>query len=222
MPRIFWEWINFKRILTSINLPSLKFLALRECRSRGSSLPLILADDIRLSSFWGWTFEKIEKMTTLLTQTKSLEFLSIKRCNKITATDKTQKDLVLAIIQQKETLRLLNLEENLALQAELDSQHWDIYIVKAIKCCKKLVNLSLPLVSNRPMYYYLDLIASFPDLVNLTIYDEIASCANWNRDSVLLFFKAAKVLESIVFKGPCPYRNGWWEHRFVRKELEQF
>ncbi|MCJ1346565.1 hypothetical protein MMC31_004783 [Peltigera leucophlebia] len=157
---LFFEYINLKEKLTLTNLPSLKTLVLHVGGPHGTSLPLILADDIRLSSFEGWTYKEIEKLTVFLTQTRDLEYLSIENCKTITATGRTQKDLASAIMRHQETLRLLNHKEDLALETELDAWMWDFHIVKAIKSCKKLVNLSFPLGSDMPTDYYLSLIKS--------------------------------------------------------------
>lgn len=213
------SWVLFFKILTFTNLPSLKLLVLRECRGFFPSLPLVLADDIRLSTFYGWIFGEVEEMTPFLAQIKGLECLHIKRRHPIMAMEQAQNELVCAMISHKETLRELNLEESLDFDNDLDIALWDSHIVMAIKSCKKLVNLSLPLASNRSIYYYRDLIARFPDLETLTIYDGLATCANWSRDNLMVLFSASAHLEVICFKSSLPYRSSKWERRFERKEV---
>lgn len=229
--------IFFFKILTFNNLPSLKELYLRECRGFSPSLPLplVLADDIKLSAFYCWIFGNVQEMTPFLAQMKGLECLHITRRHPIMAMDQAQKELVCAIISHKETLRELNLEESLDFDTDLDIVLWDSHVVMAIESCKKLVNLSLPLVSNRSIYYYRDLIARFPDLENLTIYDRPATCAfpdqetlhiydgpihyaNWSRDNLMILFSASAHLKVICFKTSIPYRSSKWERRFERKE----
>lgn len=160
-------------------------------------------------------------MIPVLAQIKGLECLHIKRRHRIMAMDQAQKELIRAMISHKKTLRVLNLEESLASSNRVDAMLWDFHVVKAIQSCRKLVRLSLPLVSNRSMKYYREMIASFPDLKTLTIYDSLATCANWSRDNTMILFSASTNLETICFKGSHPNGRGTWEQRFERQELEQ-
>ena len=125
------------------------------------------------------------------------------------------------MISHKETLRELNLDESLASSNRVDPLLWDCHIVKALKSCKKLFRLSLPLLSNSSMDYYREMIASFPDLKTLTIYDTLVPCANWSRYIAMILFSASTNLEIICFKGSLPNYRGTREQRFERKELEQ-
>lgn len=209
--------VMFGRKLTLTNMPSLRSLALQECRDSLLTLPLVLADDIRLSTFSGWIFSNVEEMTPLLAQTKGLKSLHIKHRGLIMAINRTQQELVHAMISHKDTLRVLNLELSLAFLNELDVALWECHVVKAIQCCKKLVTLSLPLISNTSINYYRELIASFPDLETLTIYDSLVTCQHWSQDHVIFLFSASTHLKVICFRGSLPDYPGHWEERFERK-----
>ena len=216
-----FSWIVFEKEMVLTNLPSLKVLTLRECTGVLPTLPLVIADDIRLSSFFGWIFGEVEEMIPVLAQIKGLECLHIKRRHRILAMDQAQKELVRAMISHKKTLRVLNLEESLSSSNRVDAMLWDFHIVKAIQSCRKLIRLSIPLLSNRSINYYREMIASFPDLETLTIYDSLATCANWSLDNAVMLFSASTNLETICFKGSLPNHPGTWEQRYERKELEQ-
>ena len=82
-----FPWIIFKKKMTLTNMPSLKFLALEECSARFPNLPLVSADDIKLTNFFGWIFGETEDMVPILAQIKGLELLHIKRCRRIMAMD---------------------------------------------------------------------------------------------------------------------------------------
>lgn len=69
------------------NLPSLKFSALEDCSACFPNLSLVLADDIRLTIFFGWIFGEIEEMIPILAKIKGLERLHIRRCRRIMAMD---------------------------------------------------------------------------------------------------------------------------------------
>lgn len=195
-----FQYITAKEKLTLTNLPLLKSLVLYVNGPSQTSLPLILTDDIKLSSFKGCTYRDIEKLTFLLTQTKGLESLSIEQSEEIRTIGQTQKDLASAIIRHQQTLRVLNLKLALALENALDAWMWDFHFVQAMKSCKKLVDLSLPLDSGKPTCYYLSLIKSLPDLVNLTIYNHFASYHDWIGDPIRQLFAAAEQLKSISIK----------------------
>lgn len=86
----------------------------------------------------------------------------------------------------------------------VDPMLWDLHVVKAIQNYRKPVRLSLPLVSNRSMGYYREMVASSPDLKTLTIYDTLVTCANWSRDNFMILFSASTNLETICYKGSLP------------------
>lgn len=134
--------------------------------------PLVLADDIRLSTFVGWIVSDVQEMTSQLAQTKGLESLHIKCRDQIRSTNRDQQELIHGVISHKDTLRVLNLDLRLDFTSSLDIVLWELHVVQAIQCCKKLVTLSLPLLENRSINYYLELIAAFPDLENLTIHED--------------------------------------------------
>lgn len=210
---------NFDQTLTLTNMPSLKLLVVDCYIFQGPTVPLVLADDIRLSTltYNHILVSDIEKFIPLLAQAIGIEYLSITCENKVTATNKTQRDLVRAIIMHKDTLRGLHLSEELALQTDLDIWLWDSFIVKAIQIrCKSLVDLSFPFIPKTPVSYYCNLITSFPDLVSLTIWDKTFSDEPiWNNNSALELFSASTRLESVYIKKHT-HMEMW---SFVRKEL---
>lgn len=210
-----FAYIFFRKELTLTNLPSLKTLALDVVRMNESSHPLILADDIKLSSFHGWTWSEIEKFSVLLAQTSGLEFLSIEIRQEIRSSERILKDLASEIIRHQHTLRVLDLKEGLLIETKLGARLWDFHIVKAIKSCRKLVDLSFTLGSGRPPCYYLSLFQSLPNLTNLTIYGRNFNNKHWSRNSIPMLLAAAERLESIVFKGQSP--NSF--HRLARRYL---
>ena len=209
--------VIFERALTLTNVPSLQSLALQECMNNFVALPMVLADDIRLSTFFGEIWSNVEEMTPLLAHIKGLESLHIKRDNRIKPINRTHKEFVRAITRHKDTLRVLNLELSLACINQLDIILWELYVVQAIKCCKKIATLSLPLVANMPIDYYRELIASFPDLETLTIYESPAFCDNWSQDHVTSLFLTFTHLKGIHIRGCHPNYLGEWENHFKRK-----
>lgn len=214
---------NFNQTLTLTKMPALKVLVVYFCTSQGPSVPLILAEDIRLSSLTYKDEWDIAMLTPLLAQAKGVEHLFITCRCEVTATAKSQRDLVRAIIMHKDTLRGLKLNETLALDTDLDVRLWDSFIVKSIQIrCRNLVDLSFPFVSSKPVSYYCELIASFPNLESLTIYEDISYdyglntfCIIWSGDSALKLFSASTRLQSIRFKDDS-YEGG---RSFLRKEL---
>lgn len=196
-------------------MPALKLLVVYFCIPRGPSMPLVLEDDIRLSSLTYEDAWEIEMLTPLLAQAKGLKHLSISCRSEVTATDKTQRDLIRVIIMHKDTLRSLKLNETLALVTDLDARVWDSFMVKSIQNhCRGLVALSFPFVSNKPVSYYCELIAGFPNLESLTI-SENSSTIIWSSDSVLELFSASTRLQYVRFND----NKFEWGRRFLRQVL---
>lgn len=211
----FRHLLLFDQTVTLTKMPALKLLVVYFCIPQGPSMPLVLADDIRLSSLTYKDAWEIEMLTPLLAQAKGLKHLSISCRSEITATDKTQRDLVRAIIVHKDTLRSLKFNETLALVTDLDARVWDSFMVKSIQNhCRGLVALSFPFVSNKPVSYYCELIASFPNLESLTI-NENSSTIIWSSDSVLEFFSASTRMQYVRFND----NNFEGGRRFLRQVL---
>ena len=84
--------------------------------------------------------------------------------------------------------------------------------------CQKLVILALPLVSNQLPSYYRNLIARFPNLVDLTVHAATDYTGIWNLDLVLKLFTNSPKLEFIHFISSGCH---WPKRHFVRKDLEK-
>lgn len=212
---------NFDWDLKLTKLPSLKCLVVNCCTTEGPRLPLVLADDIRLSSL---TYRHksdvdVEKFIPLLAQAIGVKYLSITRELKIFATTHTQRALVDEVIEHKDTLRELHLNGILALKknSEEEARLWDTLIVERIQAhCKNLVNLSIPLVSKKPVSYYCTMVKHFPHLASLKIY-ESAFYDHYiirSKKAALELFSASTSLKEIYVKKTID-EEGW---RFVRKD----
>ena len=119
---------NLDHTLILTQMPSLKLLTVDRCVRKGLSLPLELMDDIRLSSLIYKGIYGVEIITPLLTQAIGLEYLSLD-CWYLdyTSTDKTQRDLIFAIMH-KATHRELNLFFKIvALDSNLEAMLWDSF-----------------------------------------------------------------------------------------------
>lgn len=216
----FWNIRTFDQTLTLTKMPSLKSLVIISCEFEGPSLPIELKDDIRLSSltYRHRSDTDIEKFIPLLTQAIGVEYLSITRELKVLKTTQTQSELVRAIIVHNDTLRELHLHGILALNTNLDTMLWDSDIVKGIQThCKYLINLSVPVVPKKPVSYYCNLIASFPYLVSLTVYETASynKLLNTIERAALELFSASSSLKYIYLKR-CIDDEG---RRYVRRKL---
>ena len=155
-------------------------------------MPLELANDIKLLTFFGWAYWYIEEMTPLLAQMKGLESLHLKCAHEILLPTSAQQEFINAIISNnQDTLCVFNLEISLeGLITLFNNTVWENYIVKAIQCCKKLVTLSLPRIE-MSINSYRELIAALPNLQTLNIYGLPTIDANWNHDDLKLLFSAS-------------------------------
>lgn len=201
-------------------MPSLKSLVINCCALEEPNLPIVLVDDIRLSSltYRHKSDADVEKFIALLTQAIGVEYLSITRELKVLVTTKTQFNLVRAMIVHKDTLRGLHLNGILALKTDLDARIFDSVLIEAIQThCQNLVNLSIPFVSKKPVSYYCNFVASFPHLASLTIYESAVNnhYSIRSRKDALELFSASTSLKYIYLKR-CIDDEG---RRFVRKEL---
>lgn len=107
--------VMFERTLTLTNLPSLKCLALQECTDGFLSLPLVLADDMRLSTFFWLDFFECRGNDSSVSSGQRFGELAYQapRSNhgsKYTAVNRAQREFVRAMISHKDTLRDLNIE----------------------------------------------------------------------------------------------------------------
>ena len=207
---------NFSKQILA-NVPSLESLALYYCGNAGSfRLRLVIPDDFSLKRLTIWDCANLKKYTPLLKKIKGLESLVIKFDETITS-NRIIRNLMHAVVAYKETLRQFKLRANLG--PDFNALLWDADVVKEIKLCQKLVDLSLPLDSTQPPYYC-HLIASLPSLSSLTIYKGVG---NWPPERALEIFPASTNLESVLFKNYKQYSNedNWYQQRFIRKELQQ-
>lgn len=221
LSRLMFEWVVFDDTLTLTNMPSLKLLNLSYCTYVKSDRPLVFKDDFKLRYFWFSTCGNIAELVPLLAQIKGLEHLSIFGFEPVWEVDKTQRDVAGAISLYKETLLTLDLGENLNLEFLIGRTMWHFHVVEAIKECKKLVVLCLPLVSDKPPYYYRHLTQDLPDLIGLTVYDGINNCSTWDSRTAFQLFPPLSKLSYVHFKGPGTMLNNdkVFEQRFVRERL---
>lgn len=221
-----FTWVRMIDTLTLTNMPLLKSLGLHHCKSPGGPhLLLAFADDLRVPCFSYSNFKGVQMVTHILAQIKGLRYLCIADSHTIKAMTGSREELALAINMHKNTLLQLKLRENLSLEIASEAELWHSDFVGKIAGCQKLVDLSLPLAPNLPSPYYRTWIASFPDLLTLTVYGELDHRGNRNQDLALTLFLATAQLESVKFrdiltvKGPAsPY---WYEQIFMRKDLVQ-
>lgn len=224
LTKLRFSMIHFRETLTLTNTPSLTRLIFEFCKPRNNILPLVLADGFTLPYFSYSTCAHVKELVPFLTQIRGLQHLSISAFEPVWQTDQGQADLAFAITLHKDTLRTLDLRENLNLECCVNATLWDYYVVDVVGSCQNLVRLHLPIVSRKPPSYYCSLAEKFPDLVSLTIYDGINYCSGWNQGIALQLFPASSKLEFVHFKGPGTILNNdrKFERRFVRKELEEY
>lgn len=224
LSRLMFEWVVFDDTLKLTNLPSLKLLNLSYCKYGKPNRPLVFNDGFKLQYFRYSTCGNIKELVPLLAQIKGLEYLSISGFEPVWEVDKAQRDVAKAISLYKETLLTLDLGENLDLDFLIGRTMWHFHVVEAIKNCRKLVMLSLPLASDKPPFYYCHLARCFPDLIGLTVYDGINNCSTWDPQTALELFPASTNLSFVYFKGPGTLLNNdqTFEQRFERERLEQY
>lgn len=224
--KLTFAWIRLNDTLTLTNMPSLNSLVLHHCRSPGGPrLFLAFADDLRVPYFSHSNFMGAQMVAHLLIQMKGLKHLAIMDCHPIKGMTRGRRELALAINIHKDTLLQLKLREKLSLETGLDAELWHSRVVETIAGCRKLVDLSLPLVPSQPLSYYRNLIASFPDLASLTIYGKVEYWTNRNQNLASELFLAATQLKSVNFRDILTLRDPtyphWYEQNFVRKDPEQ-
>ena len=219
-----FEVVKFHEALALTNTPSLKRLILKHCKYPQHSLPLVLPDGFKLPYLWYSTLADVKASILILAQIRGLEHLFISFLEPVLQTGTGQADLARAIVLHKNTLRTLDLTEELQFESPTNAIMWEYDVVRVIGRCHNLVRLSLPLVHNKPPSYYRSLAGMFPDLVSLTVYDiGIEICSIWTPGIALQLFPAASKLEFVSFKGgPLIGYNDNFEQRFVRKDLEKY
>lgn len=103
-------------------------------------------------------------LESVLTQVKGLEHLEIESYRPITS---ARKALAEAIEMHKATLKTLLIDEFIVTEASV----YDEQFLSRILRCKKLKVVTLPLPPNKPVSYYINIVASLPCLGRFRIYD---------------------------------------------------
>lgn len=203
-------------------MPSLKLLNLSYCKYGKFDRPLVFNHGFKLRYFWFSTCGNIKELVPLFAQIKGSEYLSISCLEPVWEVDKVQRDVARAISLCKETLLTLNFGENLDREFLIGRIMWHFHVVEAMKECKKLVMVSLPLVSDKPPHYYCHSTQGLPDLIGLTVYDGIYTCSTWDSRAAFQLFSSLSRLRFVHFKGPGTMLNNdkAFEQRLVRKKLE--
>ncbi|MCJ1343964.1 hypothetical protein MMC31_002163 [Peltigera leucophlebia] len=121
---------NQSQTLTLTRMPSLKLLDVKQCNFQGPNLPLVLANDISLSSLYCEESYEMEKLIPLLAQAKGLEYLCWSEPNTVGLPREIDGDLVRAIMSHKDTLRELCLyaDEFVPVERDLEAMLW--YIIR--------------------------------------------------------------------------------------------
>ena len=163
--------LGFRSALTLDNIRSLKSLVIHDCDIVLGPIPVLAFPyNFQLQSLTIWTTSDVEGLTHLLTQVRGLRYLMIGTSKQVCKVDQAILDLTDAIVLHKDTLQLLKLKLDLCrLRCGPSAQQWDAALVKKIQLCKKIVNLSIPLVWKQQAHYYRNLFAVFPNLSSLVI-----------------------------------------------------
>lgn len=143
---------------------------------------------------------KVESLTPLLAQIKGLEHLTIQDYTSLTYLDQAIIDPTSAIISHKDTLRKLGI--CLGLSAEVSAPRWDSSFCEENTSLQQTCQSHLPLVDSQSTSYYRKLIASFPSLSILTIFNRLESPSEWSPGRALKIFPASTQLKSVLFHVP--------------------
>lgn len=165
-------------------------------------------------------------VTPLLAQIKGLQYLDVTSDTQVyESDDQDMIDFTSAVISHKNTLRGFEFKVDSMSdwnRGAASASLWDASFVKNIQLCSKLVNLSLPVVPNQPTSYYRELIASYPNLSNLTLFTRIDSYPEWCPDRAMEIFPAFTQLKSLLFEDVGIYRaNMFLGERFVGEDRER-
>lgn len=208
LKKLFISNVFFEKTVRLAKLPLLNSLTLQEFGADFGTVPLELADDIRLSTFSGSALYHIGEMTPILAQIKGLESLHIKFTQEILLPTRVLQEFIHTIVSNnQDTLSVLNLELKLqGLATIFNGYIWEFYITKDIQCCKKLVTFSLPWIE-MPINSYCELIAALPNLETLTIHDLSTKFEDWSQDDLSLMMSASTGnLKAIFFESPILHR----------------
>lgn len=218
------EQVIFSRTLSLTNVPSLNTLVVKYCWRFNRFLAL--PGNIQLRSLIFKTYGEVKMVTPLLAQIKGLQYLDITSDTQVyDSDDQDMIDFTSAVISHKNTLRGFEFKVDSMSdwnRSAASASLWDSSFVKNIQLCSKLVNLSLPVVPNQPTSYYRELIASFPNLSNLTLFTRIDSYPEWCPDRAMEIFPASTQLKSVLFEDVGMYRaNMFVRERFVGQDRER-
>lgn len=168
--------LGLRSTLTLDNVPSLKSLVIHDSDIvRGPIPTLAFPYHFQLQSLKISSLFDVYGLTSLLTEIRGLENLMIETCKQVRKVDQEISDLADAIVLHKDTLQVFKLELDLwGLKRRPNTQQWDAAFVKKIQACKKIVDLSIPLVWNYPVSYCHNLFEEFPNLSSLVIFTEHA------------------------------------------------
>ena len=171
---------EFYPTLDLSNLPSLDSLSFGNARVRyhkgGQRKGMILPKESSLRKIRWIGADPVDPTTleSVLNHISGLEYLEIESTESFNKTTRARVSLAKAIESHKETLKKLMVDEFI----ETTLSAYDIQFVRPILKCKKLKVLALPLQSNKPVGYYLNILNSLPDLVIFQIYDRTGAEMN--------------------------------------------
>lgn len=134
-------------------------------------------------------------LETVLTRVIRLEHLEIESFVGFDRTTRNRKALAEAIQMHKATLKTLILDELMLTEASA----YERQFLRRIWMCKQLKVLSLPLPPDKPVAYYMEIIASLPCLEEFTIYDREGADADMTSPRIAELVKAVRKFPRIKF-----------------------
>lgn len=156
-----------------------------------ANFPLLKLRWIGVDPVYPTTLEKV------LTRINGLEYLEIESFIGFERTARGRKSLAEAIESHQATLKILLIDELIKTTASA----YDSQFVKRILRCKQLQVLSLPLPSNRPVAYYINIIDSLPHLVELQIYDRAGADIDGTEARSMELVKALEMYPRVKYFG---------------------
>lgn len=136
-------------------------------------------------------------LETVLTRVISLEHLEIESFVGFDRTTRARKALAEAIQMHKATLKTLIIDELMLTEASA----YDRQFLRRIWMCKQLEVLSLPLPPNKPVAYYMKIIASLPCLKEFKIYDHEGANSDINGPRIVELIKEVSNFPRMEFFG---------------------
>lgn len=136
-------------------------------------------------------------LETVLTRVISLEYLEIESFVAFDRTTRARKALAEAIQMHKATLKTLVIDELMLTEASA----YDRQFLRRILMCKQLEVLSLPLPPDKPVAYYMKIIASLPCLEEFKIYDREGANSDVTGNRITKLIKAVEKFPRIKFFG---------------------